>query len=296
MQRLIGGCKGLVSSVPGIETASTQNQLQRVFWFIAIILFGCLLSERADAYRLILVDPAFSDFAQAYPLNPDPAAALQQLETLDVAGMLARAKQQDIPKTRALLVALFIHVVNDAPPSTVKASGTNIMRAEDGERMAVFADAVSYSKRADRRQMIDDIPFPDPWRAQLAVRNSANYPDMKIIIGLHLDMHWAAFYGSKNYLYIQKLIAVLGPLRSDEEIDAYILKLVPRIKAGDDDAKNLMNQALNSYATVRAFISNAKANPELRAYLLDYLAKPKEKNQKNSDTEAALGMILALSK
>lgn len=255
-----------------------------------------LVAYPAKAYMLIEGEKAFSEFAQRYPMNRDAGEALRRLATLDVAGIMERAQTPSKRREkRSLLVTFYAHVINDAAPQVLVRAGNAILETEKFERSSVFADALSYSSYPERVQLIEKIDFPDTWRPTISSRRSYDYEAAPIESGLSMDVQWAAYFGSGNPVFVRKIIEKLGPLRTRDELMAYIKTLKPRLEAGNEDAKQKLADALLSAAAKYSLTANAKNIPPLREYITNYLYEIDGADKQKTDFGIALAMILVLT-
>lgn len=268
--------------------------MKKLLYFASVVVIGMLVAYPAKAYVLIEGEKAFSEFTQRYPMNRDAGDALRRLATLDVAGILERAQTPSKRgEKRSLLVTFYAHVINDAEPQVLLRAGNAILETDEFERSSVFADALSYSSHPEREQMIEEIDFPDSWRPTISSRGSYDYEAMFIKSGLSMDVQWAAYFGSGKPVFARKIIEKLGPLRTRDELTAYINTLKPGIEVGNTDAKQKLADAVLSAAAQYSLTANAKVIPPLREYMIEYLHKIDSADKQKTDVALVLAVILA---
>lgn len=249
------------------------------------------MSGSAVAFQIIEGETEYSQKIQSYHLDKNPERALREYSRADISAILDAANDLDMEgEARTKIIAFLVQVLLDASPDAIMSMSDPILSGPDRGGAALFAEALGYTDRPDRDDLINAIALPDGWRSKLLTYKPYDYSKANIVSGLQMDMQWAAFFGSGRGVFIQNIASKLTEISSEQELTALLGTLKPAIDAGDPNAIAEVQSAILSYAAMTTLVMNARESPVVRQRIFEIVEEEPERI--SSEAIAALAVVL----
>lgn len=227
--------------------------------------------DSRGAIGLFPSDPDLSRFVLAFPRQPNGQAAFDRLFALDLAAFQQAGRQRGDTHYVPMLYAFLVHVAR-RQPALLDAAVARAIAEKDSAggaaRMLVVHDIVYFSGIAGKQPLLLRIRGVDPalgQRMAAGIKGSPvfPYPAMTPTHPQHLDILWAAFFGSSDPRYLDRISLCLAHWKPWPEIQARLGEIKAAFNAGDPPARAEFFRFVCAISAYRFLRNNAAAHPDI---------------------------------